>query len=114
MRRRRFIVAVVTLSAAHLVIALTSLAVGFSIGIDRFGSGDAGLLERSANSLAEVLFLPGSYVYRWAPRLSGLAEWTMILGNSLLWGVVAASIMAVFVATRRRVMARRNRRSTTR
>lgn len=99
MRRWRYLQIAAVLAVLHLILALGSVAVGFSIGIRRWDVGSAGMLESAANGLAEVLFQPGSRLL--ALGVSGGLEWAIILGNSLLWGAMGALIVLGIARVRR-------------
>lgn len=100
MKRRRYLSWVVGLAALHMVMSFGSLAIGVGIGMKRLGTGGgAGLLETMANRLAEVLFRPGSHL--WVPGMSGSLDWAIIVGNSVLWGVVGASVIVIVGAARK-------------
>ena len=100
MTRRRYLSWVVGLATLHMAMSFGSLAVGVGIGMKRLGTGGgAGFAETTANRLAEVLFRPGSSI--WTPGMSGTLDWAIIVGNSVLWGVVGASVIVVVGAARR-------------
>jgi len=92
MTLRRFGMLAAILGAVHLTVALVSLAIAFSIGMDRFDAGlanDRGALEATASVLANALSQPGVSVYtaifvgRAGPWL---LQWCILVLNSLLWG----------------------------
>lgn len=92
--RRRYLATAAAFAAAHLVLSFGSLFLGVRLGMERLGKGgDAGFLETAANGLAEVLFRPGTYLL--SVGIPGTLEWAIFLGNSLLWGFVAASLIAL-------------------
>ena len=49
MRRWRYLQIAAVLAVLHLILALGSVAVGFSIGIRRWNVGSAAMLESAAN-----------------------------------------------------------------
>jgi len=92
MTLRRFGMLAAILGAVHLTVALVSLAIAFSMGMDRFDEGlanDRGALETTASVLANALSQPGVSVYtaifvgRAGPWL---LQWCILVLNSLLWG----------------------------
>ena len=82
---------VAVVAVVHLVLALGSFALGFSIGIKRWDVGTAGMLESAANAIAGVLLQPGLQLLK--SGMSGGLEWAIIFGNSVLWGVVGALVV---------------------
>ena len=81
------------IAVLHFVAALGTFALGFSIGLKRWDTGPAGVLESAANAVAAVLFQPGAQLL--ALGLPGEFDWMIIVGNSALWGLVGAAIMRV-------------------
>ena len=99
MTLRRFCMLAGILGAVHLTVALLSLAVAFSMGMDRFDSGlenDGGALEATASVLANALSQPGISIYsaifvgRAGPWL---LQWCVLVLNSLLWGGALACLV---------------------
>jgi hypothetical protein len=88
MRRWRFLKIAAIISLLHLLAAAGSFVLGFSIGIKRWDSGPPGVLESTASAIAGVLLQPG--VRLLVVGMPGELEWAIILGNSVLWGVVGA------------------------
>ncbi len=96
MKLRRFATLAAIFGAVHFVVALGSLAVAFSMGMERFDSGladDGGALEATASALANALSQPGISIYsaifvgRAGPWL---LQWCIVVLNSLLWGAALA------------------------
>lgn len=96
MTLRRFGMLAAILGAVHLTLALVSLAIAFSMGMDRFDAGlanDRGALEATASVLANALSQPGVSVYstifvgRAGPWL---LQWCILVLNSLFWGAALA------------------------
>jgi hypothetical protein len=98
MRRWRFLKLAVTIALLHLVIAAGSFALGFSIGIKRWDSGPPGMLESTATAIAEVLLQPGIGLLRLG--MPGEVEWAIIVGNSILWGIVGAILVRAITKAR--------------
>jgi len=91
MTRWGYLKVAAVLTMLHLVAALGSFAVGFSIGLKRWDLGKAGVLETAANALAELLLQPGSRFLKLG--MSAELEWAIIFGNSVLWGAVGALVV---------------------
>ncbi len=91
MKRWGYLRIAAILSALHLVLAVGSLAVGFSIGLRRWDVGSAGFVESFTNGLAAVLLQPGAHLLTMG--MSGALDWAIILGNSLLWGALGALVV---------------------
>lgn len=99
MTLRRFCLLAGMFGAAHLTVALVSLAIAFSMGMERFDSGladDRGALETTASVLANALSQPGISIYsaifvgRAGPWL---LQWCVLVLNSLLWGGALACLV---------------------
>jgi hypothetical protein len=89
MDRLRYLTIAAVLAAVHLLLALSSLLVSFSLGMGRFDSGgDMSQLESLARTLSDTLLSPISHVQ--TKGLSSPLQWAVILGNSILWGAVLA------------------------
>ena len=89
MNRLRYLTIAAVLTAVHLFLALSSLLVSFSLGMGRFDSGgDMSQLEGLATALSDTLLSPISHVQ--TKGLSSPLQWTLVLGNSILWGAVLA------------------------
>ncbi len=99
MKRWGYLKIATLLTVLHLVAALGSFAVGFSIGMKRWDVGKAGLLETAANAVAGLLFQPGSRFLKFG--MSGGVEWAIIFGNSVLWGAVGALAILGIVRARK-------------
>jgi hypothetical protein len=108
MTLRRFGMLAAILGAVHLTVALVSLAVAFSMGMDRFDSGlanDGGAVEATASVLAHALSQPGISVYSavYVGRAGPwLLQWCTVVLNSLLWGGALAWLVLVARARLRR------------
>jgi hypothetical protein len=89
MNRRRYLTIAAVLAVVHLLLALLSFFVSFSLGMGRFDSGgDMSQLESLARALSDTLLSPISHVQ--AKGLSSPLQWAVVLGNSILWGAVLA------------------------
>jgi hypothetical protein len=72
---------------AHLVLAVASILISFSLVMERFDSGgDASQFEVLATALSNILLSPMSFLS--IKGLSSLLQWAIVLGNSILWGAV--------------------------
>ncbi len=91
MRRWGFLKIAAILSALHLLLAIGSFVLGWSIGVKRWDSGPGGMLESTANAIAEVLLQPGARLL--AIGMPGELEWAILLANSVLWGAVGAGLV---------------------
>lgn len=98
-RRRGFLKIAAILSVLHLVAAAGSFVLAFSIGIKRWDSGSPGILESTANAIAEVLLQPGIRLLR--VGMPGELEWAIIVGNSILWGISGALFVLAIRKARR-------------
>ena len=87
-RRPGFLKIAVILSVLHLVAAAGSFVLAFSIGIKRWDSGSPGILESTANAIAEVLLQPGIRLLR--VGMPGELKWAIIVGNSILQRISGA------------------------
>jgi heme A synthase len=99
MRRWGFLRIAVIISVLHLLAAVGSFVLGFSIGIKRWDSGPPGILESTATAIGEVLLQPGIGFLE--VGMPGELEWAIIVGNSILWGIVAAIVVCAFSRARR-------------
>jgi hypothetical protein len=96
MTLRRFGTLAAILGALHFTLALGSMAVAFSLSMERFDAGqasDEGALEAAASALANALWQPGISIY--AAIFVGrpgpwLLQWCIVALNSLLWGAALA------------------------
>ena len=89
MNRPRYITIAAVLAVVHLLLALISFFVSFSLGMGRFDSGgDMSQLESLAGALSDTLLSPISLVQN--KGLSSPLQWAVVLGNSILWGAVLA------------------------
>jgi hypothetical protein len=92
MTLRRFGALAAILGALHFTLALGSMAIAFSMSMERFDSGqssDEGALEAAASALANALWQPGISIY--AAIFVGrpgpwILQWCIVALNSLLWG----------------------------
>ena len=109
MRLRTTVLLAIAVGAVHLAIAVGSLLLGFSLGMARFDAPQAierGMLEKTTSWLAGTLLEPGLTVWsiiRPAENASAIAEWTVVLMNSMLWGAT----LAILVTGARAMKARR-------
>lgn len=84
-------------AAIHLVAAVGSLLLGFSLGMARFDHPETiarSYAEATSSRLAEVLFEPGQMLYRALHAGSSapaLVQWLYVILNSALWGLVLAA-----------------------
>jgi hypothetical protein len=84
------------LGALHLVVAMGSLLLGFSLGMARFDSPESiapGYVETTSSHLADVLFQPMQAIYRafYAGSSAPAAvEWLSMILNSAFWGIALA------------------------
>jgi hypothetical protein len=96
MRRRIFITAIIV-AVVHLVVAIGSILIAFGSGMEAFDNPDhqPSMVEHVADSLAGILMQPGMSL--WTPWMSknmpDIVEWGLCLFNSLLWGIVLATIL---------------------
>ncbi len=96
MRRRIFITAII-IAVIHLAVAIGSILIAFSSGMEAFDNPDhqPSMFEHVAGSLAGILMQPGMSL--WTPWMSknmpDIFEWGLCLFNSLLWGIVLATIL---------------------
>ena len=86
------------IAVLHFIAAVGTFALGFSIGLKRWDTGSAGTVESVANTFAAVLFQPGAQLL--AMGLPAELDWMIILGNSVLWGLVGAAVVAGLVKRR--------------
>jgi hypothetical protein len=89
--RRKFIVFVIAVSAAHLMLTFFSIAIPFVLGSPRFDNPElpVSLLERIASSASHALVQPLMLILdllHLNPR-GTLVEWSSFLANSLVWGL---------------------------
>jgi hypothetical protein len=87
MKRLRYLTIAAVLSAVHLVLAIGSLLVSFTVGMGRFDSaGEQSRLESLASAISNTLF----WVIPYLPtkELSPALQWAVVLGNSILWGAI--------------------------
>ena len=57
------------------------------MGMDRFDNGgEPTLVERIADVLVHVLWLPGRLLLTTPNAHNNFLEWSLLFGNSLLWG----------------------------
>ena len=97
MPRSRFWVLVAMFAAAHLFLALGSLATSYALGMSRFDAAvflDPSAVERIATEASGILFEPAVSILRaLAPGShSRYAQWFALACNSLLWGLGLAFI----------------------
>jgi hypothetical protein len=95
---------VVILASVHLVLALGSLAMSYTLGMSRFDAGEfrePSVIERVATGASNVLFQPVMFILGvlGPGSHSTLVQWFAFGGNSLLWGLVVA--LAFWRPTRR-------------
>jgi hypothetical protein len=87
----------VILAAIHLVVAVGSLLLGFSLGMARFDTPETSApsyVEATSSRLADVLFEPVQMIYRSLHAGSGapaMVQWLYMIMNSALWGLVLAT-----------------------
>ena len=81
---------------AHLFILIVCLIISFSLGMERFDTGemDKTPIEFVTGSVTNILIVPGVYLWTpWASRnLPNIFEWLLFIGNSGLWGVTFAFV----------------------
>jgi hypothetical protein len=63
------------------------------------GFGSPGILESTANAIAEVLLQPG--IRFLSVGMPGELEWAIILGNSIVWGIGGAILVLAIGKGRR-------------
>jgi len=89
MKRPRYLTIAAVLATVHLLLAVGSLLISFTLGMGRFDSGgDAGQLESLATALSDTLFSPISYLP--TKGLPSPQQWAIVLGSSIFWGAVLA------------------------
>ena len=88
-----FLTIAAILSLVHFLVAVGSFALAWSIGIKRWDSGPRGMLEATANAVAEVLLQPGIRLL--VMGMPGELELAIIVANSLLWGIAGAVVVLV-------------------
>ncbi len=84
---------VITFSMLHLIILLLCIIESFSLAMDRLDTGEqATILESITSTLSAILGFPGIYLWTpWASKnLSNIIEWLVLIGNSILWGILLA------------------------
>lgn len=91
MRRWGYWKIATAITVLHFIAAVGTFALAFSIGLKRWDAGSAGPVESVANTFAAVLFQPGAQLL--AMGLPGEFDWIIILGNSVLWGLVGAAVV---------------------
>jgi hypothetical protein len=91
MKRWGFFKIAVIISVLHLLAGAGTFLLGLSIGVKRWDSGPPGILESTATAIGEVLLQPG--IRFLAVGMPGELEWAIILGNSILWGIVGAILV---------------------
>lgn len=88
--KKKIIVTGLVVTVIHLVLALGSVFVATSAGMERFDNPDYQftVTERLADRVAGVLIQPGMSL--WNPWMSknmpNIVEWMLYIANSLLWG----------------------------
>jgi len=93
MRRWGFLNIALIISLLHSLAAAGTFVLGFSIGLKRWDSGPPQMLESAANAVAEVLLQPGIRFLR--VGLPGELEWAIVVANSILWGIVGATVLVL-------------------
>ena len=90
--RRRFVIVV-------LLVAVTNLALLFAAGFGAVGYGTDALPDNIATiaqtilrRVTEVLLIPAAWLYEPDKDTSVIAGGSVIVANSILWGVVIAAI----------------------
>jgi len=84
------------LGTLHLVVAVGSLLLGFSLGMTCFdspGTTGSGYVETTSSHLADILFQPVHAIYRAFYAGSSaptVVQWLCMILNSVLWGLVLA------------------------
>jgi len=97
--KKRIMVTGLIVAVVHLVLAIGSVMFAFGSGMKTFDNLDyqPTVIERLADWTAGVLMQPG--VSLWTPWMSknmpNVVEWTLFVGNSLLWGFVIALLINV-------------------
>ena len=80
----------------HLVVAVCSLLLGFSLGMTRFdspGTAGPGYVETTSSHMADILFQPVHAIYRVfyaGSSAPAVVQWLSMILNSVLWGLVLA------------------------
>ena len=95
---------VAVFAAAHLLLALVSLATSYTLGMSRFDAAQfvqPSAIERIATGASDVLFQPAMFLLGvFAPGShSSFVQWFVLGCNSLLWGLAVA--LAVWRLTQR-------------
>jgi hypothetical protein len=108
MTLRRFATLAAILSTLHFTVALGSMAIAFTMSMERLDSGqttDESALEAAASALANALWQPGISIY--AAIFVGrpgpwLLQWCIVALNSLLWGAALAWLILALRARLKR------------
>lgn len=89
---------IAVLAPVHLLVALTSNAISFSMGSPRFDHPDLpmSMVERICGMVAGILSQPGAAVWGLIPNRHAqvFLEWPITMLNSVLWAVVIALVLA--------------------
>ncbi len=95
MTTTRFVAYAVGTAAVHLVVAVGSSFVAFSMGMARFDSGTPpGVIEETAARVSQVLLQPALSMCC-SHGVSSLPQWLLIGSNSLLWGLLLSGLLAL-------------------
>ena len=89
---------IASMSALHFVLSFGAFWHSLGSGLGRFDSGAApSVFDRTCDLALDVLWFP---LLRVAHVLgiegSGVAEWLLMVANSVLWGAVLYGLFAVF------------------
>jgi hypothetical protein len=109
MTRYRFLAVSAAITVLHAVVTFASIAIAFTRGMRRFDSPALRetYLERVCNVVASIFMQPSAKILTALgamPRTSVL-EWSVLLLNSLLWGLMIALLVGRLSARRKQFAA---------
>lgn len=91
-------VGIAIMSLLHFSASATAFAICFSLGMKRFDfGGEPSLVEVITHSTADILFFPGYQIAVAGGIHNDIAEWLLVIANSMLWGTAMYFTFLLFL-----------------
>ncbi|MCI0332637.1 MAG: hypothetical protein L0228_05380 [Planctomycetes bacterium] len=89
------LVGITICSVLHFIAGFIAFSISFSLGMDRFDDGgDPSFIEKLSNIAVNILWFPAWLVADAVNLHNDLAEWALVIGNSVIWGIASFGILA--------------------
>ena len=90
---------IIAFAVCYLVLVMVGMFVGLELTMDRFDQGgELTFVEQSASLGASVLLAPADQIWAFIgrDRFGPVGQWLLLIGNALLWGLLAEVVYPIF------------------